>query len=216
MQDESKDPFDELDALQGKIKASPEADRLGKTLRRRHAVKMATVSPSEAELSRLRQHLADAGFREQPSIAASVSAPRFQWLLEYLRPWTLGLSALAIAGLLIYRGSDNALPQHGIGDDLETYRGFDLQQLQSAYPDLHLAGHQFQIVKDPLKAEAEWKTALIEAGLNFNSHRSLHLAGAIEFHIRLSVDRSRLDATHALRKAPDEGEWVVILIPESR
>jgi hypothetical protein len=216
MQDESKDRFDELDALQGKIKASPEEHRLGNVLRRRHAVKMKAASPSDEELSRLRKRLADEGFYEQPRIAASTVRPWFQGLLELIRPWSLGLTAAAIAGLLIYRGSEYAVPQHGVEDDLETYRGFDPERLQSAYPDLRLAGHQFQIVKDPVRAEAEWKAALIEAGLNFSSHRSLNLAGAIELHIRLSVDRSRLDATHALRKAPDEGEWVVILIPESR
>lgn len=208
--DDPRDPPDELRALQGEDGASSEDSRIGRALRNRHALKMMAVDPSPEELGRLKQRLSDDGFHEKPRAAASTGKPRFMWLFHSGRSWGLGLSAAAIAGLLIHQSDDRHLQENPA-----TYRGLDITRLQRAYPELPLAGHQFQIVKDTLQAEAKWKAALIETGLPFITHRSTDIPGGIEIHIELSPAHARLDPAHALRKAPDQGEWLVILIPES-
>lgn len=209
-------PPDELGALQGEDGASPEDNRIGRALRNRHALKMMAVKPSPEEFGRLKQRLADDGFHETRRVAASTVKPRFMSLFHSGRSWGLGLSAAAIAGLLIHQGNDRHLQENPATDsDPATYRGLDITRLQRLYPELPLAGHQFQIVKDTLQAEAEWKASLIETGLPFKTRRSTDIPGGIEIHIELSPAKARLDPAHALRNAPDQGEWLVILIPES-
>lgn len=214
--DDPREPPDELKALQGKDGSSSEDNRIGMALRNRHALKMRAVDPSPEELGRIKQRLSDDGFHETSLIAASTGKPWFKSLFHSGRSWGLGLTAAAIAGLLITQGKDpHILKNLSDESDPATYRSLDITRLQRAYPELPLAGHQFQIVKDTLQAEAEWKTALIETGLPFKTHRSTDIPGGIEIHIALSAEHARLDRAHALRKAPDQGEWLVILIPES-
>lgn len=190
-----------------------EAHRVGAALRRRFETQIRQTPSSREELQRLEARL------EKESLLKGVSAKPGTltgWIIKFFSPswqWAAPLTAIALAALWILSPVQKNIEHKG-DDDFTAYRGLELTQPTKLYTDLDLAGHQFQIVSEPLQAESQWKSALIEAGVTFDSYRSKSLPDAIEIHIRLSPAIDRLEPSFSLPKAPHQGEWIVYLIPE--
>lgn len=190
-----------------------EAQRVGVALRKQFDAKMRQSPTSIDELKRLELRL-----ERESLLKKDLSPPRAltEWLLERFSSywqWAVPVTAIALATLWIVNPIQKNMGENG-NDDLRAYRGLDLANPTRIFTDLSLAGHQYQIVSNPEQAESEWKSALIEAGVTFESYRSKSLPGAIEIHVRLSVEIDLLEPTFALPKAPHQGEWIVYLIPE--
>lgn len=190
-----------------------ETHRIGIALRKRVEAQLRETPDSQAELDRLQSRLEkESLLRRSPAIRT----PLLEWITErWTHPWSwaLPLAALTVSALFIVRPHEEI--QHlGETDELTAYRGLDLSHPTRLYPDLALAGHQYQIVSDLIKAESEWKAGLIEAGIIFDTHRSPSIPNALEIHIRLSAAIDRLEHSFALPKAPQQGEWIVYLILE--
>lgn len=215
---QSDDPDDDLrwlNAIREKGTSVNESQRIGNALRKRHARMERVTSASQAELKRLERRLASENLFND-SISKPFNRPTwFHRIYPKSQPWLLTLTLASFTGLLIWRGAvmlhtDSFNPI----DNLKTFRGLDLTSVTRIYTDLPLAGYQFQIVQDINKAEAQWKAALIEAGLTHTTTKSTILPRGFEIHIKLSPGINNLDGDHRLNKAPQQGEWVVYLIPE--
>lgn len=204
-----------LQDLKKKSGGTNEAERIGIAFRNRHAEKSAQSPLSTNELHRLKLRLlSESLIQSDPKISRN----QFDWLrtlLECPWQWAAPVAILALLGLWIGRPLVHDSFKSSAGQDAITaYRGTDLTQLPRRFMDLPLAGHQFQVVLDVQTAELDWRAALIEAGIVFETNRSTSIAHAVEIHIRLSPSIQRLDPVFSLPKAPTEGEWIVFLIEQ--
>jgi hypothetical protein len=190
-----------------------EAHRVGIALRKRVEAQLRETPNSDGELERLQLRLEKESLLKR---STAIRTPLLAWITDrWSHPWSWAfpLAALTVTALWIVRPHQES-PRPVAIDELTAYRGLDLSHPTRLYTDLALAGHQYQIVPDAVKAESEWKSALIEAGILFDTHRSPSLPNAIEIHIRLSAAIDRLEHSFALPKAPHQGEWIVYLISE--
>ena len=210
-----------LESLQDEHSTDPETSRVGAALRKRHQKHQAVSASSETQKDQLQQRLMAEGLFHTRS--KQTPANRLQkWLSALMeRPlWLVGAFSVFIAIGVIGRLGPKWTREASFRPsnpmlNSEITRSGTLATIAPLFPDEEIAGTQYQIVDDLALAEAAWRAALIEAGIEHQVVRRAAEAPTIELHLKLSPSAAHLQSRFALKNAPEHGEWVVILLPKS-
>lgn len=220
----SPDPFEDdrwLDGLQDAESTDPEASRVGAALRKRHRQHQADAVSSGTNKDQLQQRLIAEGLYHDPS--PNTSANRLQhWLSALMgRPlWLAGAFSVMIMIGVVGRlapiwNTANPVTPTPLDESVTTRSGGSTSLTTALFPDEEIVGTQYQVVENLEQAEAAWRAALIEAGIEHKLVRRTVAPESTELHLKLSPAAADLKSRFALKNPPDHGEWVVILLPKS-
>lgn len=210
-----------LESLQDEHSPDPEASRVGAALRKRHQKHHAATEYSETKKAQLQQRLMAEGLFD--SDLPQVPPHRLkQWLhaLQERPLWLAGAFSVFIVLGVIGRlaplwDSGTSIAPGNPALEKEITRNGTSTPIVPLFSGEDIAGTQYQIVDDLELAEAAWRAALIEAGIEHQVIRRATEPQTIELHLKLSPSAAHLQPRFALKNAPDHGEWVVILLPKS-
>jgi hypothetical protein len=219
MSHEQQDDEAWLEALQGRGPADAETLRIRAAIKKRAGILNCTQEQDPQGADRLRERLIREGLfnkidqTERPSNG-------FRWFHSSLKhPLWLGTGvSLAVLTTLLVARTPLWMAKESDPiaiEPLPILRGIDIKEIYRIFPDLPLAGHQFQIIENPALAESEWEAALIEAGVTFKSSRSALIPNGVEIHLRLTDTTANLPPPFSLHRAPTQGEWVIFLLPKT-
>ena len=206
------DPLDDdhwLESLKNEHSSDPEAARVGAALRKRHLKHQTTTEHSETKKDQLQQRLMAEGLFDS-ALPHSQPDRLQQWLRGLLgRPlWLAGafsvFLALGVIGrLALTWNSESRIATGNPIFEQEITRNGTSTAIVPLFPGEGIAGTQYQIVDDLELAEAAWRAALIEAGIEHQVIRRAAAPQSVELHLKLSASAAHLQSRFALRNAPD-------------